>query len=73
MGASLDAIPYTMLLPIALFLAVAPISPMPHLVEKLIMLKGGTLVKPLDIFDLFLHTAPLVVLGAKLLKDYVLQ
>lgn len=73
MGATLDSIPYALLLPVAFFLAMAPIHPLPHLVEKLIMLKGGTLIKPLDIFDLAMHSAPLLVLGAKLIRDYVLR
>ncbi len=40
----LDAIPYPMLIAVAVAMAMAPISPMPHLIEKLIMLKDGTLV-----------------------------
>lgn len=69
----LDSIPYPLLIIIAVFMAVAPVWPMPHLVEKLIMLKQGTLTKPIDIFDLFFHAAPLMVLAAKLVKDYVLK
>jgi len=41
---------------------------MPHVAEKLIMLFNGTLKRPLDIFDLFFHTAPLFVI---LLKYYL--
>ena len=69
----LDSIPYSLLIMIALFLAVAPIIPMPHLVEKLIMLKSGTLIKPMDFFDLLLHSVPLLILAAKLIKDYALK
>jgi hypothetical protein len=69
----LDSIPYPLLIIIAVFMAVAPVLPMPHLVEKLIMLKNGTLIKPLDIFDLLLHATPLMVLAAKLIKDYALK
>ena len=36
----------------------APFKPMPHVLEKLIMLKNGTLTKPIDIFDLFYHLIP---------------
>ena len=43
---------------------------MPHFVEKLIMLKNGTLKKPIDIFDLFYHTAPSILLIIKTLRDY---
>ena len=67
----LDNIPYRILIPIALWLAIAPISPAPHLVEKLTMLKNGELSKPLDVFDLLLHSVPLILLAAKLLRDYV--
>jgi hypothetical protein len=34
--------------------------------EKLKMLAAGTLVRLIDIFDLFWHTAPLLLLGLKL-------
>jgi hypothetical protein len=54
-------------------LALAPFSPEPHLVEKTRMLFEGTLSKPIDIFDLFLHSTPLFLLAAKLIKDYVVK
>jgi len=62
-------IPYTLLVPLALFLALAPFTPEPHLWEKLKMLFAGTLVRPIDIFDLFLHGTPLVILLLKLSLD----
>jgi hypothetical protein len=62
----LDRFPLGLLIAIALWLAVAPIVPEPHLVEKLRMLSQGTLTKPLDIFDLLLHSVPLVLLGIRL-------
>ncbi|MBF0143517.1 MAG: RND transporter [Magnetococcales bacterium] len=49
----------------ALLLGVAPLVPEPHLLEKLRMLVGGTLRRPLDIFDLLLHSAPLFLLILK--------
>jgi len=49
-------------------MALAPFVPEPHLWEKLKMLAAGTLVRPIDIFDLFLHGAPLVLLALKLLS-----
>jgi hypothetical protein len=63
----LEKIPYALLLPLAVFLAVAPFVPEPHLWEKLKMLFAGTLVRPIDIFDLFLHGTPMVLLLLKLL------
>jgi hypothetical protein len=64
----LDRIPYSLLLPLAAVMALAPFVPEPHLWEKLKMLAAGTLVKPIDIFDLFLHGAPLLLLALKLLS-----
>jgi len=64
----LDRIPYSIVVPLALFLTFAPFSPEPHLWQKLKMLADGTLVKPIDSFDLFLHAAPLVILALKLAK-----
>jgi hypothetical protein len=62
----LNKIPLSLILPLAVLLALAPFSPEPHLWEKLKMLADGTLVKPVDIFDLFLHGTPLVILLLKL-------
>ena len=64
----LDRIPYTYIIPLAILLALAPFSPEPHLWEKLKMLSAGTLVRPMDIFDLFLHGTPLLVLILKVLS-----
>ncbi|VAX17893.1 hypothetical protein MNBD_NITROSPINAE02-613 [hydrothermal vent metagenome] len=69
----LDLIPYRLIIPAAIILAVAPVFPQPHLVEKLAMLKNGSLNRPIDIFDLFLHGAPVALLAAKLFKDYLLK
>jgi hypothetical protein len=55
MWAFLDKIPYSILIIAAIFMILAPFKPMPHVLEKLIMLKNGTLNKPIDIFDLFYH------------------
>ncbi len=66
----LDRFPLVWLVVIALYLAVAPIVPEPHLVEKLRMLSQGTLVRPLDIFDLLLHSVPLVLLALRLWRDW---
>ncbi|MEY4979343.1 MAG: hypothetical protein RLZZ352_1613 [Pseudomonadota bacterium] len=62
----LDRIPLLWLVLIALWLAVAPVVPEPHLVEKLRMLRDSTLVKPLDIFDLLMHSTPLLLLAVRL-------
>lgn len=62
----LDRIPLVWLVVLALWMAVAPITPEPHLIEKLRMLGQGTLSRPLDIFDLFIHAMPLVLLAQRL-------
>lgn len=64
----LDQMPLNLLILAALTLGLAPFVPEPHLWEKLKMLTSGTLAKPIDIFDLLLHAAPFILLGAKLLR-----
>ena len=66
MLALLDRVPLGIFIALAAWMAVAPIVPEPHLVEKLRMLFEGTLSRPIDIFDLFYHLAPLVLLGIRL-------
>ena len=58
-------IPYSFLLPAALLLGLAPFAPEPHLFEKVRMLVAGTLVRPIDIFDLLMHSAPIILLLLK--------
>jgi hypothetical protein len=65
----LDRFPLVWLVVVALWLAVAPVVPVPHLVEKLRMLFQGTLQKPIDIFDLLLHSVPLALLALRLWRD----
>lgn len=55
-------IPLLWLAIVAAWLAVAPITPEPHLLEKTRMLLAGALVRPIDIFDLALHAVPLLLL-----------
>lgn len=64
----LDNVSLTLLLPVAVLLALLPFSPEPHLWEKLKMLAAGTLVRPIDIFDLLMHGAPLVLVALKLVS-----
>ena len=67
----LDKISTTTLLIIALTLGLAPFIPEPHVWEKLKMLAGGELSRPIDIFDLFLHGTPWVLLFLKLIRENV--
>lgn len=64
----LDDIPYPLLIAAALFLLAAPFRPMPHVIEKLIMLKNGTLTRPIDIFDLVFHLLPTLLLALKVYR-----
>ncbi|MCW9042351.1 MAG: RND transporter [Pseudopelagicola sp.] len=61
----LDRVSWFNLVLVALLLGLAPFSPEPHLWEKLKMLAAGSLVRPLDWFDLALHGAPFLVLALK--------
>ena len=65
----LDRIPVQMIALPAVLLGLAPFVPEPHLWQKLKMLADGTLSAPIDIFDLFLHGAPVVLLIIKLIRD----
>jgi len=64
----LDKIPFLPIIIAAILLGIAPYpaKPEPHLVEKLGMLVQGTLVKPIDIFDLFWHSLPIILILLKL-------
>lgn len=68
MWSFLDKIPYGLLTIAALFMLFAPFRPMPHVLEKLIMLKNGTLSRPIDIFDLFYHLIPTLLLVIKMAR-----
>lgn len=57
-------IPWSILIVACLTLGLAPYNP-PHLFEKLQLLVSGRLVRPLDIFDLFLHALPWLFLVFK--------
>ena len=64
----LDKTPVWILLLLAVMLGIAPLGSQPHLVEKLIMLSNGNLSRPIDIFDLVLHSIFIVLLLLKLIR-----
>jgi len=66
----LDRISWSVALVLAVFLGAAPITPEPHLLEKLRMLVQGQLVRPLDMFDLAMHGAPIVLLVLKAWRSF---
>lgn len=68
-GKLFNSIPWTFLLPAAILLALMPLKPEPHLFEKLRMLVNGLLTRPLDIFDLFMHGTPLLLVLGKFLVE----
>ena len=63
-----DQLPLIYLLIPALMLGIAPwpSQPQPHLSEKLQMLFAGSLARPIDIFDLFVHATPVLLVGLKI-------
>ena len=64
-----DNISYPVLTAIAVLMLLAPFRPMPHVLEKLIMLKNGNLTRPIDIFDLFFHLVPTILLAIKVVRQ----
>ncbi len=66
----LDRIPLLLLAVLAIYMAIAPIQPEPHLIEKIRMLSQGTLTRAIDIFDLLMHATPLVLLVLKLWRKF---
>ena len=64
----LDKIPLTALVIAALALGLAPLTPEPHLWQKLKMLVGGTLSRPIDIFDLVMHASVPLLLVVRLVR-----
>ena len=64
----IDRIPLVVLVVIAALLAVAPMHEEAHLLAKTKMLLNMTLVKPIDIFDLFMHGTPLLLLVIRLIR-----
>jgi hypothetical protein len=71
-GAIIDRLPLQMLIVMTIFLGLAPYIPTfaepPHLYAKLVMLAHGTLTRPIDIFDLFMHATPAVLLTIRVVR-----
>ena len=64
-----NLVPWPFLLPAAILFALMPLKPEPHLLEKLRMLANGLLTRPVDIFDLFMHSTPLLLVLGKFLLE----
>lgn len=65
----IDGLPWTTVAIACATLGLAPFVPEPHIWEKLRMLFSGTLVRPIDIFDLLFHGLPWLLAGAKGLRQ----
>ena len=61
----IKSLPYPILIIMSIFVALAPFSPEPHLVQKFDMLMAGTLSKPMDMFDVLWHLLPASLLITK--------
>lgn len=61
----INSLSWMIILILVATLGIAPFKPEPHIVEKLAMLANGVLARPIDIFDLFLHGIPWVLLILK--------
>ena len=64
----IDKLPVKPLFIVAVLFALMPFRPEPHLFEKLRMLSEGALSRPIDIFDLFMHGLPMVLLVIRLVR-----
>ncbi len=69
----LDKLSWSILIIGSLTLGLAPFVPEPHLVEKIGMLLQGTLNKPIDVFDLFMHGAFPLLLVLKIGRSTLQQ
>ena len=67
----LDKISYSIVIPLAVLMFLAPFRPQPHAVEKIGMLIDGTLSRPVDIFDLFFHLTPALILLLKIIRSSI--
>ncbi len=65
----IDRIPLVPLVLFTLFMLGAPFVPEPHLLEKMRMLSEGTLTRALDIFDVFWHLLPALLLALRLARQ----
>ena len=71
MWSLLGKIPYGVVIPLAVAMFLAPFRPMPHALEKINMLIAGNLIRPIDIFDLFFHLCPTLIVLLKLYRSSI--
>ena len=61
----LKPIPYKVLMLPAILLALAPFSPQPHLLQKLTWLIEAQSFAAVDVFDVFFHLSPTLIMLIK--------
>ena len=66
----LDQFSLTLIILACVLLGLAPFFPEPHIWEKLKMLAAGDLTRAIDMFDLAMHGAPWLLLGAKAIRQF---
>lgn len=64
----IDSLPLATLVMASILLGLAPLFPEPHLVEKTRWLMEGHPFKLIDVFDVLMHGAPLVLLAVRLAR-----
>lgn len=64
----LDKFSFAALIIMAVALGLAPFTGQAHLVQKLHMLVAGDLYRPIDVFDLFMHGAGIILLALKIIR-----
>ena len=68
----LDELPLVPLVIIATVFALMPFTP-PHLWAKIVMLRDGVPLAPIDWFDLFVHGGPIVLASLRVWRHLKVQ
>lgn len=61
----INQLPWIIVVILCLTLGLAPYTPQPHLIEKIILLTDGQLNTSVDIFDFLMHLSPFILLIIK--------
>jgi hypothetical protein len=62
-------VPWVVVILLCTTLGLAPYTPQPHVIEKLILLTNGQLSNPVDIFDFLMHLSPFILLTLKIILN----
>ena len=63
----INQVPWVVVVLLSITLGLAPYTPQPHIIEKLILLTNGELNRPVDIFDFLMHLSPFILLTLKVI------